>query len=248
MIHFEQVTRCYGEKCALDTLNLTVEKGEVFAFLGPNGAGKTTAIRMLVGLLRPTQGMIRVADLDVTKFPREVATRIGYVPEEVFLYGKLTGREYLQFIAQVRMMTRRDAENAISHQIETFDLEFLDELIENYSHGMRQRVAFAAALLHDPELLIVDEPMVGLDPRSVRLAKDLLRERATNGKTVFMSTHTLAIAEEIADRIGILNHGKLIFLGTQAELRSHFAMNASLEHYFLAMTNGNEDESSPTAR
>ena len=239
MIRFEKTTRCYGEKCALDALELTIGRGEIVAFLGPNGAGKTTAIRMLVGLLRPTSGQIFVAGLETTRFAREVAARIGYVPEEVFLYGKLTGREYLKFIAQVRMLATSEAASAIAQQSGIFELgAFLDELIENYSHGMRQRTAFAAALLHDPDLLIVDEPMVGLDPRSVRLVKDLMRERSHRGKTVFMSTHTLAVAEEIADRIGILHRGRLIFLGSQADLRSHFEKNASLEHYFLAMTEG----------
>ncbi|MDD3469590.1 MAG: ABC transporter ATP-binding protein [Thermoguttaceae bacterium] len=243
IIRFERTTRCYGEKVALDSLDLTVKRGEICAFLGPNGAGKTTAIRMLVGLLRPTSGRIFVADYDTSVSPREVASQLGFVPEEVFLYGKLTGREYLEFIAEVRMLAKTRMVEAIAQQSDIFGLEpFLNELIENYSHGMRQRIAFAAALLHDPDLLVVDEPMVGLDPRSVRIAKDMLKERATRGKTVFMSTHTLAVAEEIADRIGILHHGKLIFLGTQADLRAHFSRHASLEHYFLAMTGGEPSE------
>ena len=243
MIRFERTTRCYDEKVALDALELSVKRGEIFAFLGPNGAGKTTAIRMLVGLLRPTSGRIFVADYDTSVSPREVASQLGFVPEEVFLYSKLTGREYLEFIAEVRLLSRTETMAAIAQQSDIFGLDpFLNELIENYSHGMRQRIAFAAALLHDPDLLVVDEPMVGLDPRSVRIAKDMLKERATRGKTVFMSTHTLAVAEEIADRIGILHRGKLIFLGSQADLRAHFSQNASLEHYFLAMTGGEPSE------
>lgn len=241
MIEFEKVTRRYGRTVAVDGLSLTVGQGELFALLGPNGAGKTTTIRMLVGLLRPDAGAIRVCGCDGTVGARQSNRFLGYVPEDPFLYDKLSGREFLEFAAEMHGLDRATLQARIDREIERFDLaDFLDNLIETYSHGMRQRVVFAAALLHDPAVIVVDEPMVGLDPRSVRVVKDLLRAQATAGNAVFMSTHTLAIAEEIADRIGILNGGRLHFLGTLSELRRELASpHASLEPLFLELTHGN---------
>ncbi len=238
MIHLLDVSRNYGSKTAVANLNLEVPQGELFAFLGPNGAGKTTTIKMLVGLLRPSSGTVRVGSHDLTRNTREAVRMIGYVPDQPFLYDKLSGREFLQFVAEMRGMERAEAEAAIGRQSEQFGLQrFLDDLAETYSHGMRQRTVFAAALLHDPPLLVIDEPMVGLDPKSVRLVKDLLRARTGEGKTVFMSTHTLALAEEIADRIGIVDHGRVSFLGTLAELREQpSARQKTLEQLFLEMT------------
>lgn len=241
MIEFSHVTRKYGAKVAVEDLSLSVAAGELFAFLGPNGAGKTTTIKMLVGLLRPTDGTVRVGGHDVTKSPREATRLLGYVPDEPFLYDKLTGRELLDFIARMRGMSRDGAAREIARQSEQFELDgFLDDLTETYSHGMRQRLVFASVLLHDPPVLVVDEPMVGLDPRSVRMVKDLLQARAAAGKSVFMSTHTLALAEEIAGRIGIVNRGRLEYLGTLDQMRLELsARQKSLEQLFLELTAGN---------
>lgn len=240
MIEFDAVRRTFGSKVALEGLTLRIVPGEVFALLGPNGAGKTTAIRLLVGLLRPDSGSIRIRGIDLSRAQREAAERLGYIPDEVFLYEKLTGREFLEFVAELRGLDLRQAQAAIATQIRRFAMEsFLDTLIETYSHGMRQRIVFAAALLHEPDVLVIDEPMVGLDPRSVRMVKDLLRRYAAAGRTVFMSTHTLAVAEEIADRIAILDQGRLRFLGTVEQLRRELAADESnLEALFLQLTDG----------
>ncbi|MBP89075.1 MAG: ABC transporter [Planctomycetaceae bacterium] len=237
MIDIEQVTRCYGSKTAVSELDLHIPRGELFAFLGPNGAGKTTTIKMMVGLLQPTSGLVRVAGYDVGKETREANLRTGYVPDEPYLYDKLTGREFLHFIAELYGLPRAIADASVARQINDFGLEiFVDHLAESYSHGMKQRLVFASALLHDPEVLVVDEPMVGLDPRSMRLVKDLFRSRVEAGATIFMSTHTLAVAEEIADRIGVITNGQLLFLGTVEELRQQLASNDTLEQLFLALT------------
>ena len=242
-IEFHDVARSFGRKLAVDQLTLSIPRGEVFAFLGPNGAGKTTTIKMLVGLLRPDAGTIRVCGHDIASETRHAGQFIGYVPEEPFLYEKLSGREFLEFAAQMRGLRNSERESRIEREISDFDLaDFLDDLVETYSHGMRQRLAFASAMLHDPAVLVVDEPMVGLDPRSVRVVKDLLRARAAAGSTVFMSTHTLAVAEEIAHRIGIVNCGRLHFLGTVPELQKELSSpHVSLEPLFLEVTGGNHD-------
>ena len=253
MIEFDNVTRKYGRKVAVAELDLLVPEGELFAFLGPNGAGKTTTIKMVVGLLRPSSGSVRVGGRDLVADTRQATRLIGYVPDEAFLYDKLTGREFLQFVAEMRGMSRARAAAEIDRQTGQFELgDFLDELAETYSHGMRQRLVFASALLHDPPVLVVDEPMVGLDPKSVRLVKDLLRARAAAGMTVFMSTHTLALAEEIADRIGIVDCGRLNFLGTLGQLREELSSHQkSLEQLFLELTaggNGHPAEGRPAQR
>ncbi|MCA9269127.1 MAG: ABC transporter ATP-binding protein, partial [Planctomycetales bacterium] len=203
-----------------------------------NGAGKTTTIKMMVGLLQPTAGAIRICEHDVVADTRQANLHVGYVPDQPYLYDKLTGRETLEFIAEMYGLAGREAQAEIQRQIELFDLaEFVDQLTENYSHGMKQRTVFAAAMVHRPQVLIVDEPMVGLDPRSMRLVKDLLRREAASGTTVFMSTHTLAVAEEIADTIGIVDHGRLQFLGSLQQLRDKLESHeTSLEHLFLRMT------------
>ncbi len=244
MIRFSSVTKHYGEKVAVSNLDLAVRPGEIFAFLGPNGAGKTTSIKMMIGLLHPTAGTIELNGFDVMSSPRDAKRSIGFVPDQPELYDKLTGREFLRFVADMHGLSPNDATASIEEQAANFNLtEFYDKLTEDYSHGMKQRVAFAAALIHDPAVVILDEPMVGLDPKSMRLVKDLLKRRAARGKTVFMSTHTLTVAEEIADRIGVINHGKLLFLGTCEELKKHLkangqtSENASLEDLFLTLTN-----------
>ncbi len=238
MIEFDHVTRTYGPKTAVADLSLAIPRGELFALLGPNGAGKTTSIKMLVGLLHPTRGAIRICGHDVVLDPRSAHLHVGYVPDEPCLYDKLTGREFLWFIADMFGMPRHLAGDRIDREVECFELgEFLDDLAESYSLGMKQRLVFAASLLHDPDVLVLDEPMVGLDPRSVRIVKDLLEARTAEGMTVFMSTHTLAMAEELADRVGIMVRGQLRFLGTVMELREQVALEAtSLEQLSLELT------------
>jgi len=240
MVEFSHVRRCFGQTTAVDDLSLAIQRGEVFAFLGPNGAGKTTTIKMMVGLLHPSQGAIQVGGWDVVRHPRQAAQQIGYVPDEPFLYDKLTGREFLEFVARIRGMSAEETQQRIARQAEVFELtDFLDRLTETYSHGMKQRVVFASVLLHDPPLLVADEPMVGLDPKSVRLVKDLMRAHAAQGKTVFISTHTLALAEEIADRIGIIHRGRLIFVGSLAQMHQEGLMqDKNLEEFFLQLTDG----------
>jgi len=240
MIQLEDVTRTYGQKVAVDSLNLSIPPGELFAFLGPNGAGKTTTIKMIVGLLRPTRGTVQVCGINIADNVRRVASMLGYMPDEPVPYGKLTGREFLEFVAQMREMTPKAIAAAIERETHNLRLdEFLDALTESYSHGMRQRLCLASALLHNPRVLVVDEPTVGLDPRSVRMVKDLLKERAAAGTTVFMSTHTLPIAEEIADRIGIVDHGRLNFFGTRQEVAHQMqAHGLTLERFFLDITEG----------
>jgi ABC-2 type transport system ATP-binding protein len=246
MIELVDVTRTYGRKVAVDRLSMTIPPGELFAFLGPNGAGKTTTIKMIVGLLRPTSGTVRVRGHDTISEPQEAARLLGYVPEEPFLYEKLSGREFLDFTGRMRGFSRVETARRIDRQIAAFVMgDFVDALVETYSHGMRQRLAFASAMLHDPAVLVVDEPTVALDPRSVRLLKDLLREKASGGTTVFVSTHTLALAEEIADRIGIVDHGRLAFLGTRDEARQQAsASGVSFERLFLELTGGDNGRAS----
>ena len=241
MIEINRVTRKYGKKVAVNEMSLAAPAGEVLAFLGPNGAGKTTTIKMMVGLLQPSADEIRICGHDVVKEHRQAQAKVGYVPDQPHLYDKLTARETLEFVANMYGMPQAEVASSIEQQIATFELsEFVDQLSENYSHGMKQRTVFAAALVHKPSVLIVDEPMVGLDPRSMRLVKDLLRQQANEGATVFMSTHTLAVAEEIADRVGIVDHGNLQFLGTISDLRAHLKQHdTSLERLFLQLTSEN---------
>jgi ABC-2 type transport system ATP-binding protein len=238
MIDFEGVSRAYGTKEAVRDLSLTIPSGELFALLGPSGAGKTTSIKMLVGLLQPSRGRVCVCGHDVVRNPRAAHQRLGYVPDEAILYDKLSGREFLWFSADMFGMNRTVATARIEDEIKAFELgEFVDDLAESYSLGMKQRLVFAAALLHAPEVLVLDEPMVGLDPRTVRIVKDLIRSRTRDGMTVFMSTHTLAMAEELADRVGIMVKGSLQFLGTVSELRQQLeGEDLSLEDLYLQLT------------
>ncbi len=238
MIEFEQVRRSYGDRVAVECLNLSVRAGELYSLLGHNGAGKTTSIKLLVGLLRPEVGTIRVGGYDIAAQPRLAASLTGYVPDQPFLYEKLTGREFLQFVAQMHGLDAGQVQRTLDREIERFELsEFADELTECYSHGMKQRTVFASAMLNSPRVLVLDEPLVGLDPHSIRLVKDLLCAEAKKGMCVLMSTHTLATAEEISHRIGVMNQGRLIFDGTLAELRERFpGGDQSLESMYLALT------------
>jgi ABC-2 type transport system ATP-binding protein len=238
MIEIDNVTRKYGTKVAVSGLSLKIPPGELFAFLGPNGAGKTTTIKMMVGLLRPSSGTIRLCGYDVGQRQLAANRLLGYVPDVPYLYDKLSGSEFLQFIAEMYGIDKSTAGDKIAEQIEAFGLgEFVEDLTESYSHGMKQRLAFAAAMLHDPKVLVIDEPIVGLDPRGVRQVKDLLRAKAARGQAIFMSTHLLSIAEEIADRVGIIDEGQLRFLGTLDELRELLSNHdASLENLYLSFT------------
>jgi ABC-2 type transport system ATP-binding protein len=237
MLRFDNVTRTYGSRVAVDHLTLSLERGELFALLGHNGAGKTTTIKMLVGLLKPSSGTIFVGPYDVTHNPREVSRLVGYVPDLPFLYDKLSGREFLRFVADMYGMPEAAAKEAVDREADRFQLkDFLDQLTESYSHGMRQRTVFAAAMIHQPDVLVVDEPMVGLDPHSIRLVKDLLKSYSQSGRIVLMSTHTLTVAEEIADRVGVMKSGKIVFEGKVEELRSSIPdAGQSLESLYLAL-------------
>ena len=243
MLELHQVTKCYGDKRAVNALSLQIEAGELFAFLGPNGAGKTTTIKMITGLLRPTEGQIVIGGHDVVAAPLAAKALVSYVPDVPYIYEKLTGREFLRFVARMYRMPPERYEPAMAALIERFQLgAFVDDLSERFSHGMRQRTVFAASLLPDPRLLVIDEPMVGLDPKSIRIVKDVLRERSAAGTTIFMSTHTLAIAEELADRIGIVFGGSLIALGTYAELKERSGHDGTLEEVFLKLTEEAEEK------
>jgi ABC-2 type transport system ATP-binding protein len=238
MIELRGVTKLYGSKRAVDDLDLTVEPGQLYAFLGPNGAGKTTTIKMVCGLLRPSAGIVRVGGHSATS--AEARRLIAYVPDQPFLYEKLTGREFLRFVVEMYGMDPDHGQGRIEELVATFEMQdFIDELAENYSHGMKQRVVFASALVHDPRVLIVDEPMVGLDPRSGRILKDLFVAQARAGVAVLMSTHLLSIAEELADTIGILNRGRMLVQGGLDEIRGLAGVDGSLESMFLALTDGN---------
>jgi ABC-2 type transport system ATP-binding protein len=237
MIELQNVSKSYGTKVAVEDLNLAIQPGELFAFLGPNGAGKTTTIKMICGLLFPTTGSVRVGGLDMQKNGDQARLLISYLPDIPYLYEKLTGREFLQFIADMYGMDRAQARAKMDEVIAQFELaEFVDDLTERYSHGMRQRTVFASALLHEPKLLIVDEPTVGLDPASVRKMKNILLEQVRRGTTVFLSTHSLDIVQELATRIGIIHKGKLIGCGTLESLRKQASLDGSLEEVFLKIT------------
>jgi ABC-2 type transport system ATP-binding protein len=237
MIKTENLTKRFGSTLAVDNLSLEIPPGEIFAFIGPNGAGKTTTIKMLAGLIAPTSGRAIIGGQDIQKNPVEAKRLIGYIPDIPFLYEKLTGSEFLSFVAGMYGLSAKETPDLIRQELARLNLSDLaGTLIESYSHGYRQRLVFAAAFLHRPRVLIIDEPMVGLDPRSARLIKDLLRERAREGETVFMSTHTLSVAEELAHRVGIIHNGKLIACGNLEELRRQSGVRGQLEEIFLKIT------------
>lgn len=244
MIELTELTKRYGETLAVDSLNLTVPDGEIFGFLGPNGAGKTTTIRMMMGLLQPSSGRIVLGGADLAAEPLAAKAMCGFVPDRPHVYEKLTGAEYLDFTAQLYSLPDSIRNARRDRFLELFDLgAWGDELIEGYSHGMKQRLVMASALMHQPRLLIVDEPTVGMDPRGARLLKRIFRDTAARGATVFMSTHSLEVAEELCDRVGIILHGKLVALGTVDELREQadHAPDSSLEAVFLRLTGGEDD-------
>jgi ABC-2 type transport system ATP-binding protein len=242
MIKLDHVTKRYGTHTAVHDLSLDIPTGELFAFLGPNGAGKTTTIKLMCGLLFPTSGTVSLGGYDMQREGDQARQLISYVPDLPYLYEKLTGREFLYFIAEMYGLPAEPARRRIQEVIDQFRLaDFIDDLTERYSHGMRQRTVFASALVHEPRILIVDEPTVGLDPRSVRQLKDLLRKLADNGTTVFLSSHSLDVVQELADRIAIVDHGRLIGCGTLASLRGQASLDGSLEDVFLRLTEPEED-------
>ena len=237
----------FGDKIAVQDVNFQVNNGEIFGFLGPNGAGKTTTIKMIVGLLQPTSGEVRVAGYDVQSQPQLAKSACGYVPDEPNLYPKLTARELLQFVGSLYRIDRAQVNRRSEELFKLFGLmEACDDTVDSYSHGMQQKTSLAAALLHDPRVLVLDEPTVGLDPKSARLIKDILRQFAERGSAIFLSTHILEIAERMCDRIGIIHKGHLIAVGTMDELRSSAGQSTldseerSLEDIFLSLTGGTD--------
>ncbi len=237
MITTKNLTKVFGDTTAVHDLSLAIPAGELFAFIGPNGAGKSTTIKMLAGLLIPTRGKAFIGGFDIQKNPVAAKKLIGYIPDFPFLYERLTGREFMEFVGRIYSLPRDRLPELIERQIEIFGLGNLaGNLIRNLSHGYRQRLVFASAFLHDPKILIIDEPMVGLDPRTARLIKDSLMEQCRQGAAVFMSTHTLSVAEEIADRVGIIHEGELIACGSLNELREKSGVEGRLEEVFLKLT------------
>ena len=237
MIELNGVTKAFGPKKAVDRLDLHVRAGELFGFLGPNGAGKTTTIKMVCGLLKPTSGIVKIGGHLAGS--REARQLLAYVPDQPYLYEKLTGREFLRFVVDMYGLESKRASSRIDDLIDIFEMrDYVDDLSEGYSHGMKQRVVFASALVHDPKVLIVDEPLVGLDPRSARIVKDLFVAQARSGVAVLMSTHLLSIAEELADTIGIIDKGTMLARGTVDELRDRAQMQGPLEDLFLRLTGG----------
>jgi ABC-2 type transport system ATP-binding protein len=239
MIRLENLTKLYGSFVAVDDITLHVPRGVLYGCLGPNGAGKTTTLRMIAGILRPTQGRVLLGGDDVHQNPLSAKMRLGFIPDRPFVYDKLTGAEFLRFVAGLYGQEGDTVERRIAELLEVFELtSWKDELVEAYSHGMRQKLIISSALIHRPECIVVDEPMVGLDPKAARLLKDIFRQFVGKGGTVFMSTHTLEVAEAMCDQIAILQHGKIVAAGTMAELRRQHQADASLEELFLKLTGG----------
>lgn len=240
MIRLEGLTKRYGTFTAVDDIDLHVPRGELFGFLGPNGAGKTTTLRMIAGILRPTAGRVFLRDVDLLAQPRAAKSILGFIPDRPFVYEKLTGGEFLRFVAGLYGQDGEIVERRIDELLDVFELTpWRDELVEAYSHGMRQKLIISSALVHRPELIVVDEPMVGLDPKGARLLKDIFRQFTARGGTVLMSTHTLEVAEAMCDRIAIIQNGRIAASGTMAELRRQTAAgDVSLEELFLRLTGG----------
>ena len=237
MIQLDHLVKNFGELTAVNDVSLEVGRGEFFAMLGPNAAGKTTTIKLLTGLMQPTSGTARICGFNIQREPLEARRRLAYVPDFPFLYDKLTAWEFFRFTGEMFRLDATRSKNNSLELIARFHLsEFVDRPLEGLSHGTRQRIAIASALLHDPEVFVIDEPMVGLDPQHARVVKDVLKERSLAGMTVLVSTHQLSIAEEMADRIGIIHGGKLIAVGTADELRKQSGRAGALEEIFLSLT------------
>jgi ABC-2 type transport system ATP-binding protein len=239
MIELKDLTKKYGDFQAVNDLNLSVKKGEIFGFIGPNGAGKTTTIKMMGGILEPTNGTVTIAGVSMQSEPEKAKSKIGFIPDRPYLYEKLTGMEFLRFTADLYGVPEEVFQATVYKILKDFSLaDWADELVESYSHGMKQRLIMSAAIVHNPEVIIVDEPMVGLDPAAIIMVKKLFKTLADQGVTIFMSTHTLKVAEDTCDRIGVIHKGSLIALGTTTELqREANVTEADLERVFLNLTN-----------
>lgn len=239
MIEIEGLSKCFGDLTAVNDISLSVPKGEFFVILGPNAAGKTTTIKVMAGLMKPTRGSVHICGYNIEQDPLNARKRMSYLPDFPFLYDKLTPIEFFRFTGQLFGMAESDIKNESEYLSDRFSLgEFFFKPMESLSHGTKQRVAIVSALMHAPELFVLDEPMVGLDPHHARVLKDILRERADQGMTVFVSTHQLSVAEEMADRIGIMNHGKIVAIGSHSELKAA-NRDSKLESIFLSLTNEN---------
>jgi ABC-2 type transport system ATP-binding protein len=245
MIRIINLCKQYGRLAAVDNLNIEVAPGEIFGFLGPNGAGKTTTIRVMMGILRASSGQVILGGHDVEREPEQAKAIAGFIPDRPFIYEKLSAKEFLTFIGKLRRMEASRLRHRIDELLEHFELlNWQDELVEGFSHGMKQRLVLCAALVHEPRILIIDEPMVGLDPKGARTIKDLFRSLAGTGTTVFLSTHSISVAEEVCHRIGIIQKGRLIASGTMADLyRLTQADDSNLEDVFLELTQQQSDSS-----
>ena len=242
MIEVKELVKHYGDVRAVQGVTFSIQRGELFCFLGPNGAGKTTTIKMMCGLLRPTSGTIHIGGYDLSKDGREVRKVTGYIPDMPFMYDLLTLKEFLDFTGELYEIEPATLDKERDYLIELFGLvEHRQSLVRDLSHGLRQRLVYASTLLQDPKIMFVDEPFVGLDPHSIRLIKDLLREKASQGTTIFLTTHILALAESMADRIGIISEGKIVAIGDVDEIVSGQSLDGSLEDVFLMLT-GSLDE------
>ena len=241
MIQVRALSKRFGDLAAVDGLDLDIPQGEFFAFLGPNGAGKTTTIKMLAGLLKPSAGTAVIGGYDIQKEPEQAKARLAYVPDFPYTYDKLTAVEFMQFVGDIFGLAPDIIASRTDAFFDRFHLnDYRHELTENLSHGTRQRLVISSALLHDPSVLVIDEPMVGLDPMHARIVKDEFKARSRAGMTIFFSTHQLSVAEELADRVGIIHCGRLIALGTVAELREMTAEKGALENVFLSLVDAEE--------
>ena len=242
MIQLENVTKEYVKgKKSVDSLNLEIKNGEIFGFLGPNGAGKTTTIKMITGILNADEGRIKIDNYDIEKNPLQAKKSFGYVPDSPDMFLRLKGIEYLNFLADIYEIPTQERKEKIEEITKKFEIyENLNNQMQSYSHGMRQKIVICGALLHNPNNWILDEPMTGLDPKSSYDLKEMMRKHAKEGKTVFFSTHILEVAEKLCDRVGIINKGKLLFVGTFEEMKQNFKENTSLEELFLEITEKEE--------
>lgn len=238
MIELKNLTKKFGSFIAVDDISLSIPSGEFFGFLGPNGAGKTTTIKMMTGLFTPTLGEIFINGFDVVKQPLEAKSTIGYIPDHPYLYDKLTGREFIYYMGGLYKMKKEELKESVERVIDLLELAgWIDNKTEDYSQGMRQRVTFASAFVHNPKTIIIDEPMIGLDPRSARIVRNSLKQRSKEGTSIFMSTHILEMAEELCDRIAIINKAKIIFLDTKENLHLYKSKyDGKLESVFLELT------------